>query len=74
MKRRIKLTPTQWKTLTSALSNMGQAVILFSLAAFFVPESINLSENFSKSFSTLIFVNGFSVLIGAVIISRKGSP
>lgn len=56
MRHKVKLTHPQWKTLTTALSNIGQAVILFSLAAFFVPQAVNLPNDFSK---------GFSVLIGA---------
>jgi len=35
-----KLTAAQWKLLSSALSNIAQAIVLFSLAAFFVPEVV----------------------------------
>ena len=38
----LKLSPSQWKLLASAFSNMSQAVMLFSAAASFVPEVVGL--------------------------------
>lgn len=72
MKKLLSLTPAQWKTLASALSNIGQAVILFSFAAYFVPQSLNLPESFSKQFPVLAFLDGVLILAVAVIISKKG--
>lgn len=67
-----KLSPTQWKLLSSAFSNIGQAIILFSLAAFFVPEVVGLKSDFSKGEAILILFSGLFLLTIAVIISKKG--
>lgn len=67
-----KLSPTQWKLLASATANISQAIILFGLAALFVPQALNLEGNFSKEFALLILICGLSLLIGAVIISKRG--
>ncbi|HBQ50680.1 hypothetical protein A3B42_04205 [Candidatus Daviesbacteria bacterium RIFCSPLOWO2_01_FULL_38_10] len=67
-----KLLPTQWKLLASATSNIGQAIILFGLAAMFVPEALNLGGSFSKEFAVIILIGGLLFLIGAVIISKRG--
>lgn len=67
-----KLTPGQWKLLSSAISNIGQAIILFGLAAVFVPETLNLRGNFSKEFAVLTLISGLLSLTGAVIISKRG--
>ena len=68
-----KLTPTQWKTFSSGLSNISQGIILFSLAAFFVPKAVNLDEDFSKQFATLSFIGGLLLFIVSIIISGKGN-
>lgn len=67
-----KLTPNQWKLLSSAFSNMSQAILLFLLAAFFVPEVVGLKTNFSKGLSILILIGGLSLLGLSVIIVKKG--
>ncbi len=67
-----KLSPNQWKLLSSAISNIGQAIILFGLASLFVPQSLNLEGNFSKEFAFLIFISGLIALSGAVIIAKRG--
>lgn len=43
-----KLVPSQWGLLASAFSNISQGVILFALAALFVPEVVNLTRDFSR--------------------------
>lgn len=68
-----KLTIAQWKLLASAFSNISQAIILFSLAALFVPETVGLSKDFSRLVAVLFLTSGLSTLGGAVIISRKGN-
>lgn len=67
-----KLTPNQWKLLSSAFSNIGQAIILFSLAAVFVPETINLSKEYSKLFGICYLIAGWIVLTIGVIILNRG--
>lgn len=67
-----KLTNTQWKLLASAFSNIGQAVILFSFAALFVPETVQLSKDFSQTLAVEFFIGGLLTLTAAVIIVRKG--
>lgn len=67
-----KLTPSQWKLLSSALSNISQAAILFSLAAFFVPEAVSLSKDYPKFLSLSFLISGLFMLVGAVIIIKKG--
>lgn len=67
-----KLTLGQWKLLSSVISNISQAIILFGLAALFVPQALNLEGNFSKEFASLILISGLSLLIAAVIISKRG--
>lgn len=67
-----RLTSYQWKLLASAFSNMSQAVMLFSLAAFFVPETVGLAKDFSRLVSFLFFVSGLIILTGAVILSNRG--
>lgn len=72
MKKLFKLSPAQWKVLSSAFSNMGQAVILFAFAALFTPQTVNLSENFSKQFAILALIYGLLLLGVGVIIVKKG--
>ncbi len=66
-----KLTFPQWKLLASAFSNIAQAVILFSLAAFFVPEAVSLSSSFSQNLAVGFLFGGLLLLAIAVIISKK---
>lgn len=72
MKKLFRLSPAQWKVLSSAFCNMGQAVILFAFAALFVPQTVNLSENFSKQFAILALIYGLLLLGVSVIIVKKG--
>lgn len=67
-----KLTIAQWKLLASAFSNMSQAVILFSMAAFFVPEAVSLPVNFSQVLAVGFLFGGLLMLAVGVIIIRKG--
>lgn len=70
--RKFKLTPSQLKVVSSAFSNIGQAIVLFSLAAFFVPEAVGLIKDFSKLFAFLFFWSGwFFVLVGVIIAKRS---
>ncbi len=67
----IRLSPKQLKLLAGAFSNIAQAIILFSAAAFFVPETVNLSIKFSKILAISFFITGLLLLIAAVILSSK---
>lgn len=67
------LTPNQWKVLASASSNIGQGIILFALAAFFVPEAVGLPSSFPKDFSIKILLGGLILLISAIIMSRENN-
>ena len=67
-----KLSQNQWKLLSSAFSNISQAIILFSLAAFFVPETVGLSKDFSRLLAFGISIFGLFNLLVAVIIVKKG--
>lgn len=69
---RLKLLPGQWKLLASAFSNMSQAIILFSLAAIFVPETVQLNIGYPKVIGIVIFVFGLMLLVASVIIVKKG--
>ncbi|MBI2334780.1 hypothetical protein HYU96_03165 [Candidatus Daviesbacteria bacterium] len=71
MIRRLKLTPAKLKIFASASSNIGQAIILFSFAAFFFPEVVSLPINFPKEFAFLTFVGGLLLIIGAAIINPE---
>lgn len=66
-----KLTPVQWKLLANAFSNIGQAIILFSLASLFAPEAINLPREFSRQIALGFLTCGFFTLGVGVIIARK---
>lgn len=66
-----KLTAAQWKLLASAFSNMSQAVILFSMTAFFVPEAVSLPGNFSQVLAVGFLFGGLLMLVVGVIIVRK---
>lgn len=67
-----KLSQEQWKLLSGAFSNIGQAIILFSLAAFFVPEAVGLEKEFSRLTSTLFFMFGLTIFVIALIMIKKG--
>lgn len=67
-----KLISNQWKMLSSAFSNMSQAIILFSLTAFFVPEAISLNKDYPHVNAIGFLFWGLFTLGIAVIISRKG--
>ena len=53
-----KLSTEQWKLLASAFSNISQAIILFSLAAFFVPETVGLPKEFPRIVAFSFFISG----------------
>ena len=65
------LIKSQWKILASAFSNISQAVILFSFASFFVPETVGLQKDFSRFSATIFFLCGLTLLLIAVILGRK---
>lgn len=66
-----RLSKSQWKLLSSALSHMGQALMLFSAAAFFFPETVGLQNNFSKITALLSFLYGLLLLVLAVILTKE---
>lgn len=68
-----RLNTNQYKVLSSAITNVAQAIILFALAAFFVPQTIDLPEDFSQQFALLALIQGLLLLIVAVIMSKKVS-
>ena len=70
--RNLRLIPSQLILLSGAFSNMGQAIILFSLAAFFLPETIGLSVDFFRPAAVLFFVFGLIKLTTAAILVKKG--
>lgn len=66
-----KLTPAQWKILAYACCNISQAIILFGLAALFVPKAVNLESDFPR-FIALIYLSwGLLLLVISVTISKK---
>ncbi len=67
-----RLSKEQWKLLASAFSNMSQATILFSAAAFFVPEAVGLAKDFSRGIALAFFAFGLTILLVAVILAKKG--
>ena len=67
----IKLHPSQWKRLTSALSTIGQAIVIFSLAAIFVPEAVGLPTDFSKIIGFIYLFCGLIIIVGVVILAIK---
>lgn len=71
MIKQLKLTPAKWKVFASASSNVGQAIIIFALAALFFPEVVSLPRNFSKEIASLVFIGGLLLVIGAAIITKE---
>lgn len=67
-----KLTLAQWEYLTNAFSNISQAIIIFSLAAIFVPEVVNLSGEFPQITALGYLAGGLISLGMGVIMSKKG--
>jgi len=67
-----KLTKHQWGILCSALSNISQGIILFSLAAIFVPQTVGLSIDFSRNDAQNYLIAGLCSLMITVILSKKG--
>lgn len=51
---------------------MSQAIILFSLAAFFVPEAVSLPKDFPRVLALGFLICGLIILMAAVIIIKKG--
>ena len=68
---RVRLEKEQWNRVASGLSNMGQAAILFGGAAFFVPESVGLTQHYSRLSAILFFGIGLLIFSFAVIITKK---
>ncbi len=66
----LRLTPNQWRVLASALSNISQAVILFSFAAIFVPEAISLEKDFPKQLGIYALLSDLWLLLCAIMMSR----
>ncbi len=67
---RSRLATSQWKVITSALSNISQAIILFSLTAFFTPEAVNLNRDFSTQMAISFLFSGLLLFILGVIITK----
>jgi len=67
----LQLSPKQWKLLSSVFSNVGQAILLFAAAAFFVPRTVGLQETYSKINSSVFIVIGLLFIVVAVIIVDK---
>ena len=68
-----KQASSQWKLYGNAFSNIAQAIVIFSLAAIFVPEAVSLSRNFSQVFGVTCFIAGLILLYVAGILIKKGS-
>lgn len=66
-----KLRPPQWRRLASVFSNVGQAIVIFSLAAVFVPEVVGLKLGFPRLVGFLYLFWGLIIIMGAVILSYK---
>ncbi len=67
----LKLIPKQLETISSAFSQMGQVITLFSLGALFVPESVNLSKDFPHLASLMFLIGGLMILAISIIIVKK---
>lgn len=67
----LHLSSQQWQMITSAIANISQAIILFALAACFVPETVNLQRNFSGQIATLFLVTGLLFFILGIIIRKE---
>lgn len=67
-----RFSKSQWKIFASAVSNISQAIILFALAAFFVPETVGLGNDFSRIAAFFYFISGLLILLGAGILASKG--
>lgn len=72
MKIIFTLIPNQWEILYKALSNISQGIILFSLAALFVPGAVGLPKDFSRILASSFLLGGLFLLTIAVIIGKKG--
>lgn len=72
MKKLFTLTKPQWKLLAGTISNISQGIVLFSLAAIFVPEVVSLKKDFSRTDGIFYLSDGLFLLIIALIIARKG--
>ena len=71
MKEYFKLNRARLKIFASASSNIGQAIILFSLTAFFFPEVVSLPQNFSEEIASLVFIGGLLLIMGAARITKE---
>lgn len=67
-----KFLPRQWKLLATAIANISQAIILFSLAAIFVPKTVSLPPEFPRLVSISFLIIGLILLMGGVIIIKRG--
>ncbi len=72
MIKRFRLSSNKWQVISSAFSHIAQAIILFSLAALFVPEAAGLSRDFSRIYASLYLFGGLCCLAIAVIIRDRG--
>lgn len=70
--RGLRLTRNQWQVLSTAIIHIAEAIILFSLAAFFVPEALNLSKDFSRITAFGFLISGLTILVAGVILAKKG--
>ncbi len=71
MKLWIQLDHKQKEVFAGFVSNIGQALMLFSLAAGFAPDVINLQPDFSKFIALIAFVLGIVLLAASVIIIKR---
>ena len=70
--KRFGLEKEQWKVIASTVTHIAEAILIFSLAAFFVPEAVGLEKDFSRIVVGLFFASGLTTLTIAVILTKRG--
>lgn len=70
--RSFKLTKYQWQVLSSAIIHIAEAVLIFSLAAFFAPVSLSLASDYPRINSLGYLISGLTLLTIGIILSKRG--
>ena len=65
------LSKAQWKRINTGLATTAQAIILFAIAAVFVPETVGLDPHYSKFFAIIFFIYGLLLFVVAVILTKE---
>lgn len=69
---RIVLTKKQYHYFASALKTIAESIMIGSLGAFFLPETLQMKTPIAPERFAILFVSGLTCLLFGAILEKKG--